>query len=501
MSTIRFAILTAVSTKEQARADKISLEFQENANRTAALAQGWFETAGPFKVDGYSRSFYTGLPAAEQDIPPLHDALEAARAGQYDVLVVYTYDRLGDLTPMISNEFRNIRRQIYSVSQSSAVQDPESYDPYSDESSQIQQDVARITQRFRINDLRRKWRAGVPKRLVDGLTPLKVPFGYRWTGKKEPPALDEQQAALIYQMRDNLFAGLSMREIARRADESGILPPNGGKKWDPSSITYILGNRYYAGLLTLHKTRTMYDATRKRKHRAIRQAQDKWQTGQGKHHALWPESMYYRITSELERRRLRNVHYALRFPLSGLLTCSVCGKKLHRRTHGAAGGRRKMFSCRYGPAHVIMPYEQAVERVGLALRDAIREKRAAPAAGAPDGQAETVQAALDELAGRRKRILDGHESGVYTDVEAAERIADIEKTADSLLHQLEQTRRDDQVASEFIDALDEQDIEDFPVWMATEEPSVVNRVLSALCEKIELTPEGKVNVDFRKPGG
>lgn len=493
---IRFAILTAVSTPEQARPDKISLEYQEKSNRAAVEPLGWIETAGPFVIDGYSRSFYTNLSDAERDIPPLHDALQAARAGLYDVLVIYTYDRLGDLTVFVSNEFRNLRKQIYSITQTSTIQEPEEYDPYSDESGAIQREIAAITQRFRINDLRRKWRAGMPKRIMDGLTPLRVPFGYRWVGKKEPPLLVEQEAALIYQMRDWLFMGLSMHEIARRCDATHIPPPNGGKRWDVSSITYILANPYYAGQLILHRTRSLHDATRKNKYRPIAQPKSKWQTGQGKHPTLWDDAMHHSILRELERRHERNAGFALRFPLSGLLFCSVCDQKLHRRSYGAPGKRRSMFCCRYTPIHTRVPYEETLKTVAYALFEALKEQQAQPASVSED-PAVHIQSALNELALRRKRIQNGYETGLYTGPEATERLAEVNAATEKLRSQLEQTQRDAEIASEFKSSITGQELDRLPEWILNDVPSVVNRTLVALCKKIILTPEGQVRIIFR----
>jgi DNA invertase Pin-like site-specific DNA recombinase len=494
LGIIRCAILTAVSTPEQAGPDKNTLEHHEKACRREAKAQGWTETAGPFVVDGYSRSAYTNLSDAERDIPPLRAALEAMRQNRYDVLVVFSYDRLGDLTPFIANEFRNHKKQIYSVSQSAQVQEPAGYDPYSNESADIQQDVSRIVQRFRINDMRRKWRAGVPARVARGLTPLRVPFGFRWVSKKEPPARVEGEAALIYQMKDWLFSGISMLEIARNCDASHIKPPRGGK-WDVGTIHYILSNPYYAGQVVLHKSVYVHDEKRKSRTRPIRQPEATWNIGQGRHEALWDEATYHSILRELERRREQNLRSAVRFPLSGLLTCSVCGQKLNRRSHGSGRGRHKVFRCRRSPAHVTIRYEDGLRLVGEELRSRLKDLLVNPPT---KRQPDNLEPGLKDAVARRRRVQEGYETGLYSDAEAAQRLAEIDTTIDALRRQIEQARRSSEIAADFTTLLSAQDLERVPEWLATREPATVNRIVSALCQRIDLTPGGQVIIEFRQ---
>src|SRR5690242_9229807 len=114
---MRFAIWSAVSTKRQAAKDKISLDIQEKESRALATAKGWKESAGPFRVPGASRSFYVNLTDAERNIPQLSEMLNAAEAGHFDVLVFYSYDRLGDVADMIAQTLRFYGVQLFSVSQ------------------------------------------------------------------------------------------------------------------------------------------------------------------------------------------------------------------------------------------------------------------------------------------------------------------------------------------------------------------------------------------------
>ena len=97
---IRFAIFAAVSTRPQAAADKISLPEQIKLCRNAGKSHQWKETAGPFIIPGETRTQWINLRDAEEQITnpdgthPLRDLLDAAKRREYDVLILYHYNRL-----------------------------------------------------------------------------------------------------------------------------------------------------------------------------------------------------------------------------------------------------------------------------------------------------------------------------------------------------------------------------------------------------------------------
>ena len=129
----RYAVFAAVSSTPQAREDKASLGDQIKTARAAGLQHGGIETAGPFVLDGYSRTGYVNLSDAIDDIPPLAEAIQAAEQNKYDVLIMDNIERMGDLAPMLSTLFKRHKKQLHSARQSGRVFDPSGYDPYSDE--------------------------------------------------------------------------------------------------------------------------------------------------------------------------------------------------------------------------------------------------------------------------------------------------------------------------------------------------------------------------------
>lgn len=492
----RFAVLTGVSSNPQAREDKGSLEDQEKTARFAGIQQGGTETAGPFVLDGYSRHGYVNLSDALEDIPPLADAVEAAIQNKYDVLIMDNIERMGDLAPMLSTLFKQYSKQLHSARQSGRIHDPRNYDPTSDEAGDIMINVEGIIQKYRNNKLRRGYKLGMPKRVKNGLPALRISFAYRWVSPKEPPALEPLKGALVIQMANLLMSGRSMQAVARHADASGIAPPGGGKKWDSSTIRYILANPFYAGIVIFRRTKYIHDPKRKNKKRPIAQPRSNWETGQGKHEPLWDEARHRAIVYELDRRRQANKYYAVRFPLSGLLACSECKGKLHRRSNGHGKTRRKVLSCAVGMSHIMLSYEDGLDLVASELTEKLYAIRIEPVEVQPANSVDPTKTALDELSKRRKRIHIGYESGIYNEAEAAEKLSEIEKQVDTLERQAEEKQRRDAVRADFVNEI-EQYLPVMETWIRKHDPAVVNRLISALCEHIIIHPDHTVDIKLR----
>lgn len=486
---IKFSILAGVSSDAQVQ-DKASIDEQIKFCRQAVAQLGGVEIEC-YRMDGYSRTGYDSLAEAMDDIPPLKAAIEDAEQNRYDVLMLDNWDRLGDLGQLVSTRFKKYRKQIYSARQSGRLHDPQTYDPYAEESGDIDMHIQGIIQKYRIGKMHRGYEIGMPRRIEKGLTPLRVPFGYIWVSSKEPPRLDPPRAVLLQQMKDLLLKGRSLRAIADYANETGIAPSRGGEKWDIGSLKYMLANPYYAGIVGTKRTKYIFDPHRKRKRRSVPQPRAQWLEGKGLHEPLWDEATHRTIVKEFERRYATSKNYSNRFPLSGLLTCSECRRKLYRRTHGHGLTARKVFSCAVGPADIILPYEEVID---LVAQELIVQLSAQPDASL-DASADPdhTQAAIDALEEERKRIQSGFRSGIYKEAEAVEEIRKIEKQIESLQHQEQEREFAVDLRAELRETL-QDNLQALPSWIREDDPQIVNRLLSALCEDIILHPDRRVEI-------
>jgi len=492
---MRYSILCAVSTETQATSDKISLAHQEKTCRNIGEVKGWNETTGPYIIAGKSRTRWVNLSDAEKEIPTLHEMLKDAQSGAFDVLVLYDYNRLRDLLDQVAKTLAACNIQIYSVNQPIEPLPPEDFNQYASDAEPMLRGMSQIISRWSINDLRRKWKAGMPIRIQRGLTPLRVPFGYRWVGKKEPPELDPARGALILQMKDLLLNGRTLRAIADHANTSGVQPPNGGMKWDVGTVRYILSNPFYAGIVSFQKSSSVHDPRRKSQRRQISHPRAKWMQGQGKHKPLWDGSSHNAIIKELERRYKSNRNYAARFPFSGLLVCSVCEQKLYRRSHGH-GVRRKVLTCAAGTSHVILPYEEAIVLIGEELARQLSAIPIQPVAVSAQTKENQLEGLLVDMKKRRTRVQEGFEAGLYTQLEASEKLNGLEEQLSRLEQMLNESRDAAQLREEFKSQIGTR-LEHFPEWIREDDPQVVHRLLHALCESIWIHPDRRIEIIWR----
>lgn len=489
-SNVRFAIWAAVSTKAQAKGmekkekgvdDKVSLEHQENVCRTAGESRGWIETCKPY-IMAHSRSFYVNLFDAERDIPALRSMLEDARSDKFDVLIIFSYDRLGDITDMVAQSLRFYGKQLFSVNQPVEPQEPDSFNPYGADSEAIMRDVARIWQRQRIIDLQRKRASGMPARIKNGLNPARVPFGYRWRGKKEPPEKEQEKAALVVCMKDMFLRGTPVSDIMRYADSTGIKPPNGGEHWQDGSIRAILLNPFYAGFVSIRRYQTVRDPRQGHKARQIKLPRSKWVMGQGKHVPLWDESVHHMISFEMESRHNANIHHRVRYPLAGILFCK-CGAKLTRVSHGHGIPRPRVWVCSEGKsAHFVMPYKECEELVFRKIASELGHLK-------PKKPADTAAylRAIEELKARKKRVQEGYELGGYDKIEFIQKVNDIDSMIEDYKEKVSKQEQALAALWGFIN-LPGDKFEGLVAWFHAMDPAELNAILRKFVGQIVVNP-------------
>jgi len=470
-ANFRFALYSAVSSPEQAKQDKTSLDDQLATARAFALRQGGEETAGPYILDGYSRTGYEGLAEAAGEIPQLNQLLNDLSANRFDALVMDNFDRLGDIAQMLRVRFKKNRKQIISARQSGAVVPVDLYDPYKDEATDINIHVEGILQAYRLNKLRRAYQHGVPARIERGLHPFVIPFGYRSTGDKQPGVQVPEQVSMIYKMKDWMLEGMTYSEIGRRCDE--ILPPPRSRHWGGNQVKRILIHPYYAGMVVLGRTENH-----------IRMPRSQWQTAKGRHIPLWDEAAYRLILAEARRRIETKRNYSARYPFSGLTVCAVCGGKINK--HGIAA--YQFMYCGKNRKHWVMRYEKSIPYLTAELVKALKAAQSQPPEPA---ETAIMEKQLEELKSRRLRVQEGYESGLYNSSEASRKLNALEDQAETIVHQIEKVRNMERTRLEWhaqigqVQAL----VEELPNMIEHSDPVRMNRLLTSIIKEIRLGPD------------
>lgn len=470
--TFRFAIFAAVSREEQV-IDHDSLANQVRDGRAYAERFGGVETHDPFIADGYSRSFYEGLSEAMAEIPPLRDAMQAAEHNEYDILIVRYFERLGVVAYPVFLRLAKFRKQLRSVQESTPIVPPQIYDPAKDEATSMMIHMAGLKQDYRINRLINNLRENMPKRIREGLTPSRIPYAYVYQNNRTPPKLDPEKAAKLVQARDMLMNGDSFVAIGKMLGA------------DRSRVPTILSNPYYMGQVSYNKTYIQRLGTKRIQ---VSQPKSKWQIGEGKHQSIFTQAEHEEILAELDRREQVVRRHDVSFMFSGLLKCDVCRDRARRSNFGNAPNYRKVIVCRgAGAKHIRYDYDEFITLVAALMQAELeREKNGVWVADEED-KSDIIRQAIEANKRRRSKVQEGFESGIYDAPEASAKLRELEREAERLNADLEKVTAAKVTRKDVAAFMEELDFSSLPVWLTTENPREVNRILSTWLKEIRVS--------------
>lgn len=402
---LRYATWSAVSTKKQAGADKVSISVQREKGNEAGAARGW-TFVRDYIVPGKSRTDYISLNIAEKHIPELHDMLDAAYRGEFDVLIVYDLNRFRSLMVQVYDALCDCNVQLYILSQPREPVAPREYTHERKHELRLSVSLGEIISNNETSAIQKHYRDKMPKRILEkglhaGLG--RPPYGYRKPPGKELDrnavlVQDPVQVAVLRQMLSWFFTGFSLTAIADQLTAQGITAPRGGKKWWYPQVRHILANPYYAGIVGFgytHWTRNRRDGTKQR-HKSTPV------TATGKHIPIWDLDTHYRIIAEIERRGQAQPGIKTR-QLSRLLQC-WCGSVMWAQVDQKKRTTWRCSSLTAGHATIRddCALQQVIDMIVHALTHLDELELPTPADERPQHHAK-----LKDLHARRQRWMEG----------------------------------------------------------------------------------------------
>ena len=234
---MRAAIYARVSTEKQGRDQTIDSQLE--ALRGWAAAHGHeLEKHHVFIDEGYSGS--------RLDRPALDRLRDAAREGEFDVVAVYSPDRLARryaYQVLLLEEFRRAGCQVEFVHR------PISDDPHDQLLLQIQGAVAEYERAV----LAERFRRGKLQKARDGhWTAGQAPYGYRYVPARDAvPAhleVDEAEAEVVRMLyRWLIDERMTVRQILKRLAAGPWRPRCGKRLWSNCVVHRILSDPVYTG--------------------------------------------------------------------------------------------------------------------------------------------------------------------------------------------------------------------------------------------------------------
>jgi len=240
----RVGLWCAVSSKQQATEDKVSLEAQEEAGRAFAEAIGG-QAVRVYRVPGHTRDIIFWADA-ERDMEAYRQLREDVQAGVLDILHVVDPDRLGR-DPALSNQVVSLVEksggEVYFATAPHVIGQKGAGSRYvfAIQSTRAGEDQAR-----RVVYHER----GMTRRTSRGLHPGIWPYGYRplVAGGRCTGAEFDDNIGAVRMITKLYLSGAPLTRIARELNASPWRPVR-AKTWGRSSVWRIMQNDTYGGYI------------------------------------------------------------------------------------------------------------------------------------------------------------------------------------------------------------------------------------------------------------
>ncbi len=363
------------------------------------------------------------------DRPGLQAALDLARQGRIDQLLVYRIDRLSRKVRQLAGIAEELDK--LGVILRSAT---EPFDT-SSAAGRMMLQMLGVFAEFEHATIVDRVTSGIERRAREGRWPNgRIPFGYLRNNRKELIP-DERTAPVIRRIFTWYAAGrIGAASIARRLDsEQAPAPPRG---WQPNIVLWVLSNQAYVGRVHWHE-----------------------QTFPGIHEPLIDTDTFDRAQALLKERGEDMTHRAARaeFLLSGLLRCGRCRRAYVGMSAKGNGGTYHYYACSGGQKlgrrgcdgerlpkdkleAAILHQLTGIYRDGSLIRDAIEQ---AAASSHTDRAALTERrTSLAKEIARAERAIeryhDAFENGDLDPARFKERVSALDARLDTL-HGQDQT--------------------------------------------------------------
>jgi site-specific DNA recombinase len=338
--TIKAGIYVRVSSEEQAREGKTSLQYQENVCRKYADDRG-YDVAGVYSDPGVSGAAPPGYDRGQRR--GLQQLLDDAKKGKVDVLIAFAVDRLSrdqNLVGMIAFQVIGAAAQL-----EFATEEFEN-SPIGTFMRQVKAYAAE-EERAKIRKRARQGRQG---RASQGLSNASTPpYGYkRERGGKM--AIDRREAAVVRRVfRDYTQEGISLRQISISLTRDRVpLKRGGDPKWGPEGVRRMLTRDAYTGLDWQNKKRAIAPG------RYVPNPREEWIPM--KYPKIIDRATFdaarARLDSNRSWRRRAREDRAL-FILQGLLRCAECGFSMLCTRGGSSPNRVRAYTCHGQSRHAL----------------------------------------------------------------------------------------------------------------------------------------------------
>lgn len=382
-----------------------------------------------------------------QDRPEALRLLDDVYARKYKGVLVVEIERLARGNTKDQGEVAD----AFQLTDTKIITPVKVYDP-NDEFDQEYFEFGLFMSRREYKTIRRRLEAGKLQSVLDGnyILPQRI-FGYNIEkkGKNDRYLVINKEEAKLVQMMFDWYTeeGRSCGWIARQFTTMGIPTAKGSKEWEKATITDMLKNTHFIGMIPWGKYKTVKTKdpeTGKVKKRRVKAKPEEIRQIKGKHKAIISEEQFYKAQARFTTQLPVNLDTKIVNPLAGILHCADCGKSMswfddRKRGKTIRYTHRESAICRKKslPADDVLDVlvealEADIKNCEIEMQnDGNKAERIRHAA-----MIESMESELVKQERKRKKLFDDYEDEIYTRDEFIERKQIYMQTIDGLKEQI-----------------------------------------------------------------
>jgi hypothetical protein len=357
----------------------------------------------------------------------------------------------------------------FQVSDTKIITPVKVYDPH-DEYDQEYFEFGLFMSRREYKTIRRRLVSGKLQSVLEGnyLLPQRV-YGFDIVkkSKRDRYLVENKEEAEIVRMIFDWFSvyNQSTGWISNQLTHMGIPTINGNTEWNRGTIRDMLSNKHYIGMIEWGKYKTVKQFnpdTGKTKKVRVKTPPDEVVLVKGKHKGIISEEQFEKAQSMMNRTTQAPVKLCTDIvnPLSGILQCCNCGKKMTMQRFPEKDNRQPRIAhprsvmCKQKSLPVNDVIEAFVKSLNAVIKDyEIRMKNDSNEEERIKHQniIQAMEAELSKQEKRKNRLMDEYESddSPYTRDEFIERKQKYTALIDSLKQQIREAKENAPAAIDY----------------------------------------------------
>lgn len=353
-----------------------------------------------------------------------------------------------------------------------------------------------------------------------------APYGYDYNKEIKNFTLNPIEAEIIRKIFNLYIQGNGFNKIAKLLKEEGILTKRGGQ-WAGATVSAILQNDFYLGILTQGKTQTI-DVTMDAQKKIPK---EEWSRHYENHEAIITKEQFYKVQEEINKRsRKAKTFYTKEHAnskvaatrqsnsslFSNLLICGECGARLTIKRKKRMKNYKPHYNCisydlkgtvECGHSSnliwedILTEYlkeklDRLVANNYKELKQKIKERNSTDDNKALEKELKAIKVKLEQQVNISTALLTNFTNGIIGEMQFKLQNESIEKTLNGLVKRKEEleevlnskdnSKDEEKILIGGINELLETDIEH---WN--------NAMMKAIIENITVFIDGTINVNFK----